>query len=180
MNYCKFKNCNNKFIPVSTRKTITHRLKQVYCKDCVDEKYQSSGTPNVVTDYGGVLRLWELMLHYCKIFNLKHNEAEMRVNPNVLLMPKIKWNTRLHRIDKEHPYTLYGTADISNWSIDVYIRRADTVDRLLDTVIHEMTHFIMYEVFNEPLDLYDGHTKMFWKFLFEFSEFIGFAIPMRV
>lgn len=174
MNRCLFKNCDNIFNASTRRRTIKDKLRQVYCKDCVERSFYDDGKIKVLDNYGGADKIIERIYEFNKVFSEKYNInlIDDKINPI------IHWNPRKIRSDSKQYYSVYGIADIMEQDITIYIRRSNSEERLLETFIHELVHLVMFYNFNESIVHLDGHIKMFWKYLFDFGEYIGFEIPV--
>ncbi len=176
---CKFNECKNKLTGNTRRNSVKEKMLQVYCEDCFSLHYHDDGTPQLIYLYGGLDQIWKRMMEFCFEFSERYN-IELVYDPDKLEMPEVVFDTRKQRSDKKGSDITYGTADLDDWVATIYIRRAKSPERLFDTVLHELVHFVAFAIFNQPLDILDGHTKVFWKFLFDFSDYIWFNIPLEV
>ena len=168
---CKFKGCYNNVYPKSSTKTVRNKLLQVYCRNCVDVNFEDNGMPTAIMAYGGTSKLWIDYVDFAMAFGRRHGKVITEMYP---VEPTYIWNTRVHRKDKKTIYDLLGTADLDEWVLDLYIRRSPSPEKLMDTFVHELTHFITFTMFNDiQFGELQGHTPLFWKLFFSFCEHKG-------
>lgn len=178
MEICKFLHCKNKFVRSTSRRNTKQKLLQVYCKDCTGLFFLDSGTPSIVQSYGNIKAIWKHMMKFA--FEFGHDyKLNMFVDPEKFKAPQVDWEPRLQRSDTKTG-TLYGLAYIDERHIKIYIRRMPKTQQIFDTVIHELVHIVVYHVFNEPLNVMGGHTKIFWKFFFDFFDYLGADLYLEV
>jgi len=130
--------------------------------------------PKIINNYGGLRGIWKSLKEFIPKFTSIHNLKEIG-DIEKFYEPRYVWNTRVHRKDKKDLLDTFGTADLSEWVLTLYVRRSKSVNKLMDTFIHELVHFVTFFIYNDYQDgSLQGHTKLFWKFFFEFCEYINF------